>query len=61
VPVAGTYSLVAVDENRNVIDTLIQPSVFQAGIHNTISVSKPSGTFYIQLWRDQTLCDSKEW
>jgi hypothetical protein len=61
VPVAGTYSIVAVDENGKLLETLIQPASFQAGIHNTLSVSKPSGTFYIQLWRDQTLCDSKEW
>jgi hypothetical protein len=61
VPVTGTYSIKFADENGEPISTLMQPGNLAAGNHTIQAGGKPTGVFYIQLWRGETLCDTKEW
>jgi hypothetical protein len=61
VPVAGIYRLQATDKEGNEVGILMPPTEFSNGIHHITSGKMPTGTFYIRLWRENSLCDTKEW
>ncbi len=61
VPEAGKYKLQATDEEGNEVAILMPTAEFAGGTHRIGGMQKPKGAFYIRLWRDHSLCDTKEW
>jgi hypothetical protein len=61
VPVSGTYRLQATDEEGNETGVIMSSAELSQGIHRIKPGQMPKGTFYIRLWRENSLCDTKEW
>jgi hypothetical protein len=61
VPVAGKYHLKATDVEGNELAVLMQSAELSAGTHRIQAPTMPKGAFYIRLWRENSLCDTKEW
>jgi hypothetical protein len=61
IPTAGKYHLQATDFDGKEISILMQPSDLQPGIHRINAPYKAKDLYYIRLWKDGSLCDTKEW
>jgi len=61
VPASGTYYLQATDQEGNEIIKLMAPVELGPGTHQIKAGQMPKGAYYIRLWRDNSLCDTKEW
>lgn len=61
VPMAGKYHLQATDTDGNQLAILMETSELQPGTHKVMLNQKTKDVFYIRLWRENSLCDTKEW
>jgi hypothetical protein len=61
VPTQGKYLLQATDAEGNEVAVLMKPADLGPGAHRLSGIQMPKGTYYIRLWRENSLCDTKEW
>jgi hypothetical protein len=61
VPLQGDYRLVAVDEMGVQLAEVMQLTNLAMGKHTVTCSLRPANTYFLQLWRNDTLCDQKEW